>query len=242
MNSRRSLARRSLARAATIAVASLFAGGCSWLTDFRQQPSIQPWQSLDQLAWSDTTTPFRANPQGSVSTLGTALAAYQVSYRPLPPVIDSMAGVRNPVAPTQASVDRGWKHFQINCSVCHGVNGDGAGLVQPFYLVAPSLLLPLTQDRTDGYLWGMMRNGRGLMPSMNRIDEEDRWHVVNYVRALQGKLAADIVVRREAAGLPGVTGDALPGATRLGPTRPSVHVKPTFTPTGGTPPAPGGHE
>jgi mono/diheme cytochrome c family protein len=228
--------------AVAVVLAGAASGACSWLSDFRQQPSVGTWQSLDQAGWSDTTTPFRANPQGSVPTTGTALAAYQVSYRPLPNVIDSMASLANPVPATQASVDRGWKYFQINCSVCHGATGDGAGVVRPFFLVAPSLLVPPGSDRSDGYVFGMMRNGRGLMPSMNRISEEDRWHVVNYVRGLQGRLPADITVQRESPGLPGVTGDALPGATRLGPTVPSVHVRPVYTPTGGAPPAAGGHE
>jgi mono/diheme cytochrome c family protein len=34
----------------------------------------------------------------------------------------------------------------------------------------------------------MIRNGRGTMPTYNRIEERDRWDVVNYVRALQGKV------------------------------------------------------
>ena len=46
------------------------------------------------------------------------------------------------------------------------------------------------KGRTDGYIFGMIRNGRGLMPPYNRIEEMDRWDVVNYVRALQGKLPA----------------------------------------------------
>jgi mono/diheme cytochrome c family protein len=223
-------------------LAGAVSGGCSWLTDFRQQPSVGTWQSLDQATWSDTTTPFRANPQGSVPTVGTAVAAYQVSYRPIPNVIDSMASLTNPVTPTQASIDRGWKHFQINCAVCHGAAADGQGALQPYFLVAPSLLVPPGSERSDGYVWGMMRNGRGLMPSMNRISEQDRWHVVNYIRGLQGRLPSDIVVSRESPGLPGVTGDALPGATQLGPTVPAVHVRPTFTPTGGAAPPSGGHE
>ncbi len=45
---------------------------------------------------------------------------------------------------------------------------------------------PRRGRRTDGYIWGMIRNGRGLMPTYNRIEELDRWDVVNYVRGLQG--------------------------------------------------------
>jgi mono/diheme cytochrome c family protein len=208
-------------------------GACSWLTDFRSQPSVGPWQSLT-VDWSDTTTPSRGAPQGSVPTGGTAVAAYQISYKPLIPVIDSLGAISNPVAATQASVDRGWKYYQINCAVCHGPAGAGNGTALRFGVGAPSLLTPVTQNRTDGYLWGIQRNGRGLMPAMNRIEEMDRWHVVNYVRGLQGQLPADIVVKTEPAGRPGETADAVPGATRLGPNTIVPHVKPVYVPSPGT--------
>jgi mono/diheme cytochrome c family protein len=207
--------------------------GCSWLTDFRQQPSVGPWQSLD-VNWNDTTTPFRGQPSGSVSLAGRTVPGYQVSYSNAIAVIDSFAAIANPIPATQESVDRGWKYFQVNCAVCHGEGGAGNGLALRFGVPAPSLLTAQTVARTDGYIFGMMRNGRNFMPSFNRIDELDRWHVVNYVRGLQGRLAGDITVRKEAVAPPGVTGDALPGPTRLAPTVPVPFAKPVFTPTGGS--------
>jgi hypothetical protein len=65
----------------------------------------------------------------------------------------------------------------------------------------------------------MIRNGRGLMPTYNRIEELDRWDVVNYVRALQSGAAVEV----GPLAAPGVTGDKIPGATRRGPTRPSPY-------------------
>ena len=53
--------------------------------------------------------------------------------------------------------------------------------------LAPPINGAATQARTDGYIFGMLRNGRGLMPPQNRIPEEMRWDVVNYVRELQGE-------------------------------------------------------
>jgi mono/diheme cytochrome c family protein len=220
-------------KALTMVALPLALTGCSWLTDFRSQPSVGTWQSLT-VDWSDTTTPSRGAPQGSVPMTGTAVAAYEISYRPLIPVIDSFNVVRNPVAVTQESVDRGWKQYQINCTVCHGEAGAGNGAALRFGVGAPSLLTPVTQGRSDGYLFGMLRNGRGLMPSMNRIEELDRWHVVNYVRGLQGQLPADIVVRTDAVGRPGETGDALPGSTRLAPNNIAPFVRPIYVPSPGT--------
>jgi hypothetical protein len=59
------------------------------------------------------------------------------------------------------------------------------------------------------------------MPSYNRIEELDRWDVVNYVRGLQGRFA----VATGPVGLPGETGDKVPGFTQMGPTRPSPYYK-----------------
>ena len=83
----------------------------------------------------------------------------------------------------------------------------------------------MTKGRTDGYIFGMIRNGRGLMPPYNRIEEADRWDVVNYLRALQSGGPVDKGPLAE----PGVTGDKLPGATTLGPTRPAPFRTPSGT-------------
>jgi mono/diheme cytochrome c family protein len=214
-------------------VMSLAASGCSWLSDFREQPSVGPWQTLDVRPGvrPDSITAFRGNPQGSVSITGTAVAQYQVSYRPVIATLDSMSSIANPEAVTQASVDRGWKYYQINCAVCHGEAGLGDGPVARFN-GAPNLSNAITAAKSDGYYFGQIRNGGTIMPSFNRIPERDRWHVINYVRGLQGKLPAEIAVRKEAVALPGVTGEALPGPAADQP-RMSPFVKPVYTPTAG---------
>jgi mono/diheme cytochrome c family protein len=44
---------------------------------------------------------------------------------------------------------------------------------------------------TDGYIYTLIRVGRGIMPAYaHQIAHYDRWHVVNYVRQLQGPQAA----------------------------------------------------
>jgi hypothetical protein len=57
------------------------------------------------------------------------------------------------------------------------------------------------------------------MPSYNRIEERDRWDIVNYIRALQGAVT-DVPFERGPLALPGVTGDKVPGPSTLGPNRP----------------------
>jgi mono/diheme cytochrome c family protein len=199
---------------------------CEWFTDFKRQPSIWTWESV-----KDSLTPSRGNPQMSVPTVGTAIAGYQVSYGAFPATIDSMAGLRNPTPPTDSSLANGRKYFQINCAVCHGDRAMGDGPATKFGMPGINLTLDITKNRADGYIFGMIRNGRGLMPPYNRIEEMDRWDVVNYLRALHGVNGKTVVIGPLAA--PGVTGDKVPGFTQMGPTQPAPFAGPRSLLPGG---------
>jgi len=193
------------------------AAGCEWFTDFKRQPSLWTWEPV-----KDSLTPSRGNPQHSIPVTGMAVAPFQISYSPLPGTIDSMASITNPTAVSEASLLNGRKYYQINCAVCHGDKGIGDGPATKYGMPGIGLVTDITRGRTDGYIFGMIRNGRGLMPSYNRIEEPDRWDVVNYLRALQGGGARPVETGPLAA--PGVTGDKLPGVTRTAPTRPPPFI------------------
>lgn len=190
-------------------------GGCDWFTDFRDQPKYEPWET------ENDSTPFRANPQLSVPLNGMAAPGLLVSYRPAPNVIDSIAALvgPNPVPADARSLENGRKSYQINCSVCHGPGGRGDGSAVKYGMVPFPLTSPQTVARSDGYIWGMIRNGRGLMPTYNRIPDTERWDIVNYVRGLQGRHQ----VVTAPAGVPGETGATLPSATGMAPTRPAPY-------------------
>ena len=217
MSDRRAARRNSnLARPLMLVALAGALISCDWFTDFKDQPKIEPWESV-----ADSIPP-RGNPQNSVPIHGGALPAFVVSYSPLPATIDSMSALQNPVVADSASLANGGKLYQINCAVCHGVAGRGDGPVARYGFPGITLVSERVQGLSDGYLWGMIRNGRGLMPSYNRIEALERWHVVNYMRGLQGRYTVTTVMAP-----PGVTGDALPGATPRAPTRPAPYYAST---------------
>ncbi len=99
----------------------------------------------------------------------------------------------NPMQLTAASIERGEDRYQIYCLVCHGDTGRGDGPVAAALPVG--LVRDLTELRmravSDGWLYAVVTHGFGaLMPEYgSKIRGEDRWHVVNYLRVLQGAAA-----------------------------------------------------
>ena len=221
------------ARSVAALAASLLTTACPWFTTFIDQPRQEPWEQQ----WSDTvrwlgvrpeSMPPRGNPQFSVPIYGTSVAAFVVSTQPTPGALDSLALLPNPTPVSDSSLANGRRHYQINCAVCHGRAGAGDGPVTTFGLPAPSLLTDITKNRSDGYMYGIIRNGRGLMPTYNRIEDMDRWDVVNYLRGLQGRLGAP--VSTDPAGQPGENGPAVPTHSVTAPTRPAPFARASAAP------------
>ena len=211
-------------------VAPVLLAGCSWFTDFKQQPKIDPWETPAD------TIPFRGNPQGSVPITGSFAPGFEYDRTPLPQTITLMANIKNPVPADSASVNRGRIQFQINCAPCHGPLGmaNGPAIKYGMAGIAIGAGSNAANNLTDGYIFGMIRNGRGLMPTYNRIEEMDRWDIVNYLRSIQGKLPG--IPADTSHGLPGETGAFVPGASTMGPTRPAPYYNPRRAQT--TPVAP----
>lgn len=217
---------------------TLALGACDWFTDFKSQPRIEPWEPTSQLD-SDTLHPPRGNPQNSVPITGTYAAGYQVSHKNFPATIDSMAAIANPTPVSGASLENGRKYYTINCLVCHGELGAGDGPATKYGAYPIPINAGHAATVSDGYVFGMIRNGRGSMPTYDRIEEPDRWDVVNYVRALQGRVG-NATGGTKPYGYPGQTGATLPGATQSAPTRPAPMWRPNGMPIAGMTPAPAG--
>ena len=99
---------------------------------------------------------------------------------------DGKPVAESPVAITAATLARGRARFDVICAVCHGVLGDGESQVALNMSLRKPPSLHAYREVGDGYLYRVLSEGFGLMPSYaNELTVEDRWAVVAYVRALQ---------------------------------------------------------
>jgi mono/diheme cytochrome c family protein len=99
-----------------------------------------------------------------------------------------------PMPVTHALLERGRERYDIYCSPCHDRTGSGSGMiVQRGYKRPPSLHDVRLRDIPVGYLFQVIGNGFGVMPSYAaQISAPDRWAIVGYIRALQFSQAASL--------------------------------------------------
>jgi hypothetical protein len=92
-----------------------------------------------------------------------------------------------PFTVTQTILERGQQRFDIFCAPCHGLTGDGQGVITEYGMPQPdSFHLPDLREREAGYYFAIITDGTRVMPSYAaRIPLEDRWAIVAYIRALQ---------------------------------------------------------
>ncbi|HUI46655.1 MAG TPA: cytochrome c [Nitrospirota bacterium] len=92
--------------------------------------------------------------------------------------------LRNPIAPTEASVARGKALFAINCQICHGQTSAERGpvgkkLVPP----PPGLDHDMVKGLSDSTIFKAITFGFGRMPVFkDKLLPEERWSLVNFLR------------------------------------------------------------
>lgn len=198
--------RRSRAGSARMWLAGLLVAlvgaGCTPMDDvlasifgrsMREQPSFNPYENP------------RPSPEGSVpfasgnfpSGPGVVNLGEPAGQAPPPPITPLMVlqsapevvDLENPISPDGASLERGEELYLRSCAPCHAETGDGSGNVTQFGVPAFSIIEGEALDRTDGYIYSIIRVGRGGMPAYgHQLTHYDRWHLVNYVRQLQDQL------------------------------------------------------
>lgn len=102
-----------------------------------------------------------------------------------------------PLPVTIALLHHGQEQFDIYCSPCHGLLGNGDGMVaRRGFLNPANLQSERVRSAPPGYLYQVISNGYLAMPDhRDQIQVEDRWAIVAYLRALElsrGATLADV--------------------------------------------------
>ena len=79
------------------------------------------------------------------------------------------------------------QRFGIFCAPCHGLAGDGDGIIVAHGFPAPpSYHIDRLVAAPAQHFYDVMTSGYGVMFSYaDRVDEKDRWAIAAYIRALQ---------------------------------------------------------
>jgi mono/diheme cytochrome c family protein len=106
-------------------------------------------------------------------------------------VVQRMGGMEKVLA-------RGQERFGIYCAPCHGLTGDGKGMVvckrervtdpceSRGFPPIPSYEDPRLRAMPDGQVFATITHGARTMPAYGpQIPVQDRWAIVGYVRALE---------------------------------------------------------
>jgi mono/diheme cytochrome c family protein len=115
------------------------------------------------------------------------------SARPLPAHVVAQGDVarateaKTPPPVTPALLARGRERFGIFCAPCHGIAGDGDGIIVAHGFPAPpSYHIDRLLAAPAQHFYDVMTNGYGVMFSYaDRVDPHDRWAIAAYIRALQ---------------------------------------------------------
>jgi hypothetical protein len=92
-----------------------------------------------------------------------------------------------PLPLTPELLARGQDRYNIFCTPCHGIQGDGLGMVTLRGMKhPPTFHQERLRNEPTGYFFDVITNGFGAMNNYSmQITPHDRWAIVAYVRALQ---------------------------------------------------------
>jgi len=174
-SARRHFARFPMTLLALVAGGVVFLSGCDRLRqDMATQPKYRPLAPSDFFRDGRSERPLLEN---TVSRESADDDEYMVAK-------DSNTF---PVKVDQELLDRGKERFTAFCTPCHGLQGDGNGMVALRGMKhPPSYHIDRLREAPNGYFYDVITNGFGQMYSYSaQIPPRDRWAIVAYVRALQ---------------------------------------------------------
>ena len=148
------------------------------LAGCQQQMAIQP--RYQPLSASD----YFADGQSARQPVDGTLAQGRAELDPLYVAKDATTF---PVPLTADLLARGQQRYNIFCTPCHGLTGDGNGFVTTRgYRRPPTFHSDRLRAAPVGHYFDVITNGFGAMYDYSaQIPPRDRWAIIAYVRALQ---------------------------------------------------------
>ncbi|MBM2826746.1 MAG: putative cytochrome c subfamily [Dehalococcoidia bacterium] len=126
-------------------------------------------------------------PSGSVPVTG----------KETPRTLGELVSATNPVDNNPATVAKGARLYQINCSPCHGPEAKGNGhLVQYFQAAGVRTPPDLTLGLPDGFIFNAITNGQGVSPDRHLtnmpalgylLTPEERWTIIRFLKSRQAR-------------------------------------------------------
>jgi len=156
--------------------------GC-WRDDMSDDAHAKPMESSSFFSDGKLARPLI---NGTVPRGHKTVADPLYAVSNAPPAMET-AGFPPTFQATPQTLERGREQFTIFCAPCHGALGDGHGMiVQRGFPRPPSYYERRLRDAAPGHFYNVISHGYGAMYSYaERIEENDRWKVVAYVKALQ---------------------------------------------------------
>ena len=172
-----------------------FISGCR--QDMQDQPKMKPYRGTTFFAdglsarqpiqgtvargFLRTDTEFFTGKKSGTQT-APAQTQQQAQDNSFPDDIDYF-----PIPITEEVLNRGRGRYDIFCSACHGLTGNGDGMiVRRGFRRAASFNDDRLRQAPVGHFFDAITNGWGAMPSYaSQVAVQDRWAIVAYIRALQ---------------------------------------------------------
>ncbi|MGA8223618.1 MAG: cytochrome c [Candidatus Acidiferrales bacterium] len=124
-----------------------------------------------------------------VAAGGAAFLYYESDWR----VPAEMKSLKNPVPATKEAIGAAAKIYAQRCQSCHGEKGNGKGSNAEKLSVAPADFTDAAgmSRVTDGELYWKITRGRRPMPGFkDKLTDEERWELVDYIRTFAQKAPA----------------------------------------------------
>lgn len=155
------------------------------------KPPLEVFPDMDRMAKykPQAENPFFADGMADRPAVPGSIAAGSFSEDPYLTTgkIGGHWGKGFPVRVNHELIQLGEEKFNIHCSICHGLSGDGKGITKSYGMSAtPTYHSSRLRAMPEGEIFNTITHGRNTMGSYGvKLRIQERWAVIAYIRTLQ---------------------------------------------------------